>query len=119
MASWRLVQLQDVNILSLNTLLDVLALIIALVAFSAERNVSAPLLRRHGRFWEEAELLLLKKHSVLVFGNLFLVAVKVASVDFRGIGIHCLGRHCALTVSIFSYEAKVTSSWLDIRVTIL
>ena len=82
LSSWRLVQLEDVYILSLNTLLDVLALIIALVALSAERNVSAPFLGRHGSFREEAELLLLKKHSVLVLGYLFLVAVKVASVDF-------------------------------------
>ena len=54
----------------------------ALVAFSAEWNVSAPLLRWLGSFWEEAELLLLKKHSVLVLGYLFFVAVKVTSVDF-------------------------------------
>ena len=82
MASWRLVQLQNVNILSFTTLLNVLGLVMTLVALSAERNVSAPLLGWHSRFWEEAELLLLKKHSVLVLGDLFLVAVKVASVDF-------------------------------------
>ena len=82
MTSWRLVHLQDVNILSFTALLNVLGLVMALVAFSAERNVSAPLLRWLGSFWEEAELLLLKKHSVLVLGYLFLVAVKVASVDF-------------------------------------